>query len=128
MEHTTARPSDMLSAESDSISALTEVINGFRDEREWRQFHNAKDLALSISLEAAELLEVFQWKTSEDAVSAHREELLEELSDVVIYCLQLASDLEANLGEAIVAKLAKNGEKYPVDKAKGTSKKYTEIG
>ncbi|AWA44571.1 nucleotide pyrophosphohydrolase [Trueperella pyogenes] len=118
----------MLSAESDSISALTEVINGFRDEREWRQFHNAKDLALSISLEAAELLEVFQWKTSEDAVSAHREELLEELSDVVIYCLQLASDLEANLGEAIVAKLAKNGEKYPVDKAKGTSKKYTEIG
>ncbi|MEW6879956.1 nucleotide pyrophosphohydrolase [Trueperella pyogenes] len=128
MEHTTARPSDMLSAESDSISALTEVINGFRDEREWRQFHNAKDLALSISLEAAELLEVFQWKTSEDAVSAHREELLEELSDVVIYCLQLASDLEANLGEVIVAKLAKNGEKYPVDKAKGTSKKYTEIG
>ncbi|MEW6897137.1 nucleotide pyrophosphohydrolase [Trueperella pyogenes] len=128
MEHTKARPSDMLSAESDSISALTEVINGFRDEREWRQFHNAKDLALSISLEAAELLEVFQWKTSEDAVSAHREELLEELSDVVIYCLQLASDLEANLGEAIVAKLAKNGEKYPVDKAKGTSKKYTEIG
>lgn len=128
MEHTKARPSDMLSAESDSISALTEVINGFRDEREWRQFHNAKDLALSISLEAAELLEVFQWKTSEDAVSAHREELLEELSDVVIYCLQLASDLEANLGEAIVAKLAKNGEKYPVDKAKGTSKRYTEIG
>ncbi|WP_223245846.1 nucleotide pyrophosphohydrolase [Trueperella pyogenes] len=128
MEHTTARPSDMFSAESDSISALTEVINGFRDEREWRQFHNAKDLALSISLEAAELLEVFQWKTSEDAVSAHREDLLEELSDVVIYCLQLASDLEANLGEAILAKLAKNAEKYPADKAKGTSKKYTEIG
>lgn len=101
MEHTTARPSDMLSAESDSISALTEVINGFRDEREWRQFHNAKDLALSISLEAAELLEVFQWKTSEDAVSAHREELLEELSDVVIYCLQLASDLKRTLAKPL---------------------------
>nr|WP_300048447.1 nucleotide pyrophosphohydrolase [Trueperella sp.] len=107
---------------SDSITALTSLINDFRDERNWRQFHNAKDLALSISLEASELLEVFQWRTSESAVSEHRNELLEELADVTIYCLQLASDLDANLGQEIVRKVIKNGEKYPVEKSRGVAR------
>lgn len=112
---------------SDSISTLTSLINAFREERDWRKFHNAKDLALSISLECSELLEVFQWRTAESAVAEHRDELLEELADIVIYCLQLASDLDADLGHEIVRKVNLNGEKYPVDKSRGTATKYTEL-
>ncbi|MDP9801023.1 NTP pyrophosphatase (non-canonical NTP hydrolase) [Arcanobacterium wilhelmae] len=112
----------------DSLVALTSAVDGFRDERDWHQFNNAKDMALSISLEAAELLEVFQWKTAEAAVAEHHAELLEELADVLIYSLELASDLCVHPGDIILAKLAKNAEKYPVDAARGNAKKYTELG
>ncbi|MGX7029958.1 nucleotide pyrophosphohydrolase [Vagococcus zengguangii] len=91
-----------------------EKINQFRDERNWRQFHNAKDLALSVSLEAAELLEIFQWRSSEEAIAAEPEHLKEEIADVLIYTLMLADDLQMDVSEIIDEKLAKNAIKYPI--------------
>ncbi|MFV0558823.1 MAG: nucleotide pyrophosphohydrolase [Enterococcus sp.] len=88
-------------------------INQFRDERDWRQFHDEKDLALSISLEAAELLELFQWKTSTQA-KQQPERLKEELADVLIYAYMLADNLDFDVDEIIREKLVKNAVKYPV--------------
>ncbi|WP_050964551.1 nucleotide pyrophosphohydrolase, partial [Staphylococcus aureus] len=82
-----------------------------------RQFHNEKDLSLSISLEAAELLELFQWKSSEEVVNNNRERLAEELADVLIYSYMLADNLEFDINEIISKKLVKNAEKYPIDKS-----------
>ncbi|MEB7384671.1 nucleotide pyrophosphohydrolase [Staphylococcus xylosus] len=102
----------------DETKNILKVINKFRDERNWRQFHNEKDLSLSISLEAAELLELFQWKSSEEVVNNNRERLAEELADVLIYSYMLADNLEFDISEIISKKLAKNAEKYPIDKSK----------
>ncbi|HEY3316178.1 MAG TPA: nucleotide pyrophosphohydrolase [Bacillota bacterium] len=99
----------------------------FRDERDWKQFHNPKDLAVSLCLEAAELLENFQWKTSDEAVGKRRAEIADELADVFIYGLFLADALGLDPGETVLAKLAKNARKYPVAKARGSSRKYTEL-
>jgi NTP pyrophosphatase (non-canonical NTP hydrolase) len=93
-------------------------INQFRDERNWRQFHNEKDLALSISIEAAELLEIFQWKTSEEALKDF-EHLKEEIADVLIYSYMLADNLNLDIDEIIQEKLIKNNLKYPVDQNRG---------
>ncbi|WP_461203305.1 nucleotide pyrophosphohydrolase [Enterococcus sp. N342-3-1-2] len=93
-------------------------INQFRDERNWRQFHNEKDLALSISIEAAELLEIFQWKTSEEALKDF-EHLKEEIADVLIYSYMLADNLNLDIDEIIQEKLIKNNLKYPVDQSRG---------
>lgn len=106
------------------IHALIKQVNTFREDRDWRQYHNAKDLALSISLEASELLENFQWKTSEEAIGASMENIKEELADVIIYSLMLSSDLELNIKEIVEEKLKKNVEKYPIEKSKGTKDKY----
>ncbi|KAF1301630.1 MULTISPECIES: nucleotide pyrophosphohydrolase [Enterococcus] len=95
-----------------------EKINQFREERDWRQFHNEKDLALSISLEAAELLELFQWKTSEEA-KENPERLKEELADVLIYSYMMADNLNFDIDEIIEEKLQKNAQKYPVEKSRG---------
>lgn len=103
-----------------------EKINKFRDEREWRQFHNEKDLALSITLEAAELLELFQWKTAEEG-RKNTERLKEELADVLIYSYMLADNLDFDIDTIIEEKLVKNAQKYPVEKIKGSRKKYTEL-
>lgn len=92
---------------------LTEKINDFRDERNWRQFHNPKDLALSLSLEASELLENFQWVSAEEGVEKNRENIKDELADVFIYGLMMADDLDIDMSEAILNKLKKNAEKYP---------------
>ncbi|RTE08596.1 nucleotide pyrophosphohydrolase [Paenibacillus whitsoniae] len=108
------------------MDAITKKIIEFRDERDWKQFHNAKDLAISLTLEASELLENFQWKSSEDAINKNMDQIQDELADVLIYALMLAHDLEIDAEKAILQKLKKNAEKYPVDKFKGTSKKYTE--
>lgn len=89
-------------------------INKFRDDRNWRQFHNEKDLALSISIEAAELLELFQWKKPEDVVQNNRERIEEELADVLIYSYMMADNLNFNIDDIIAKKLVKNNEKYPV--------------
>ena len=108
---------------SDIQKIIQEIIK-FRNERDWEQFHNAKDLSLAISIEANELLEQFLWKKAEDAKI---EKVKEELADVLIYALLLADKLQINIESIVLAKLKKNAEKYPVEKAKGTSKKYDEL-
>jgi NTP pyrophosphatase (non-canonical NTP hydrolase) len=108
------------------MESLIKKIIEFRDARDWKQFHNAKDIALSLSLEASELLENFQWKSSEQAVNDNFDDIKDELADVLIYALTLANDLEINVKQAILEKMKKNAEKYPVEKFKGTSKKYSE--
>lgn len=110
------------------ISELIDLINDFRDERDWRQFHNEKDLTISLNLEAAELLEKFQWKSSEKAIEKDLVGIKEELADVLIYALMLADNLDADPIELIRAKVIANAEHYPVDKAKGSSDKYTSFG
>ena len=102
-------------------------INKFRDDRDWRQFHNEKDLAISISLEAAELLELFQWKSPEEVRETNIERIKEELADVLIYSHMLAGNLDLDIDEIIEEKLEKNNIKYPVDKSKGNKEKYMEL-
>lgn len=98
---------------------LIKEINKFRDDRDWRQFHNAKDLALSVSLEASELLENFQWKTSEEAIQDDLDNIKDEIADVMIYSLMLADDLGLSIEDIIRNKIKKNGEKYSVKKSRG---------
>ncbi|MGD6875248.1 nucleotide pyrophosphohydrolase [Bacillus infantis] len=97
------------------IQKLIQSINEFRDERNWRQYHNPKDLAISISIEAAELLEDFQWVSSEEALKENEENIREEIADVLIYSLMLCSDLGLNVSEIVEEKMVKNGRKYPVE-------------
>ena len=112
------------------IEAITKKIKEFRDERDWKQFHNHKDMALSLMLEAAEVLEHFQWKSVQE-VDKHAEqcknEIADELADVAMYLFELADNLGINLPEAIEKKIKKNAEKYPVEKAKGKHTKYTRL-
>ncbi|ASZ08255.1 nucleotide pyrophosphohydrolase [Enterococcus thailandicus] len=104
-----------------------EKVNKFRDDRNWRQFHNEKDLAISISLEASELLELFQWKQPEEVTTNQVERIKEELADVLIYSYMLADNLAFDLDEIIEEKLIKNNRKYPVEKSIGKREKYTEL-
>lgn len=104
-----------------------EKINKFRDDRDWRQFHNEKDLAISISLEASELLELFQWKKSEETVSNKKTELKEELADVLIYSYMMADNLNLDVDEIIDEKIKKDSAKYPIKKSYGNSTKYTDL-
>ncbi len=104
-----------------------EIINAllqFRNERDWEQFHNPKDLALAINIEAAELLELFLWKKSEEA---DIEKIKEELADVLAYSFLLAEKYNLDVKEIVLEKIKKNAEKYPVDKAKGIATKYNEL-
>ncbi|MGK9267795.1 nucleotide pyrophosphohydrolase [Bacillus inaquosorum] len=96
------------------IKDLINTINEFRDARNWRQYHNPKDLAISISIEAAELLEDFQWKSNEEALKVNEENIREEIADILIYSLMLCSDLDMDVKEIIEEKVVKNGRKYPV--------------
>ena len=106
------------------INTITEALINFRNEREWEQFHNAKDLALAINVEAGELLELFLWK---NAAEANIEKIKEELADVFAYAFLLADKYGFDVKEIILDKIKKNAEKYPVEKAKGTAKKYNEL-
>ena len=99
----------------------------FREERDWSQFHNPKDLALSISLEAAELLEVFQWSGADLEVAPKAARAREELADVAIYCIYMADRLDVDLAEAISNKIDANDRKYPAEKSRGSSRKYDEL-
>ena len=99
----------------------------FRDDRDWKQFHNPKDLAISISLEAAELLEVFQWSAADVVCENKIEKIKEELADVVNYCILMADACGLNLDEIVCEKVKRNNEKYPVEKAFGSKEKYTEL-
>jgi NTP pyrophosphatase (non-canonical NTP hydrolase) len=111
------------------MDALIKAVLAFRDERDWRQFHNPKDLAISICLEAAELLESFQWKGPDEiaaflAEDDNRRRVGEEMADVLILLVSMADVIGINLVEAARGKLAVNGRKYPVERAKGNAKKY----
>ena len=112
------------------IKDLTEKIIEFRDERDWKQFHNPKDVALSLVLEAGEVMEHFQWKSNEEMekyIKTNKKEIGEELADVLHWILLMSHDLEIDILDALDKKLIKNGKKYPVKKAKGNAKKYTEL-
>ncbi len=106
---------------------MIEEIIKFRDDRDWKQFHNPKDLAISISLEAAELLEVFQWSGSDVSSEGKIEKIKEELADIVNYCVLMADICNLNIDEIVLEKIKKNNEKYPVEKAYGRKEKYTEL-
>ena len=99
----------------------------FRDDRNWRQFHNPKDLAISISLEAAELLEVFQWSGSDTVCESKKEKIREELADVLNYCILMADVCGLDMDEIIQEKIKHNNEKYPVEKARDSARKYNEL-
>lgn len=112
------------------IADLQKRIVAFRDQRNWKQFHNPKDLAISLTLEATELLEHFQWKDSDEIkehLSKNRKDVADELSDVLYYVLLMANDLDIDILSASEQKLDKNEQKYPVEKSKNNHKKYTEL-
>ncbi len=107
-----------------NIEKLTDALVKFRDERDWEQFHNPKDLAIALNIEAGELLENYLWKTANEA---DVEKVKEELADVMAYALLIAKHYNFNVEEIILDKIAKNALKYPTDKAKGNAKKYNEL-
>jgi NTP pyrophosphatase (non-canonical NTP hydrolase) len=112
------------------LKILTQKVVEFRDERDWAQFHNPKDLALSLTLEATEVLEIFQWKEAQaitETAKDKRQEIANELADVLYWTLLMAHELKIDLSSALESKLAANAKKYPVEKAKGSNKKYTEL-
>ena len=109
------------------MKSTIDKINKFRDDRDWRKFHNEKDLAISISIEASELLELFQWKESKEVTSKSLERIKEELADVLIYSFMLADNLQLDVEKIIEDKLVDNNRKYPVKLSKGNNKKYTEL-
>ena len=109
------------------MKEIEEIINElvkFRNERDWEQFHNSKDLALAINIEAAELLELFLWKNADDA---DKEKVKEELADIFAFAFLLANKYGLDVKQIILEKIKLNAEKYPVSKSKGTSKKYDEL-
>jgi NTP pyrophosphatase (non-canonical NTP hydrolase) len=109
---------------ADNLKELQEDVRSFTEERDWDQFHNGKDLAMALSIEASELQEAFLWK---DAADVRIEKVKEELADVVNYALLIADKYNLNIADIVREKMKKNAEKYPVDKAKGTAAKYSEL-
>ncbi|MFH2145520.1 MAG: nucleotide pyrophosphohydrolase [Candidatus Omnitrophota bacterium] len=112
------------------ICQITEKIKKFRDERDWMQFHDPKNMAVSIILEASELLEHFQWKTLEEVdkyTKQNHAEIKDEIADIALYLFELADNLDISLIDAMDQKLRKNEMKYPVKKAKGKHTKYNKL-
>ncbi len=121
---------DTASPGTDPLRALRDSLRTFAAKRDWDQFHSPKNLAIALSVEAAELLEHFQWMTESDSRTIEpdtRAKVREELADVLLYLIRLADKLDVDLVEAAVDKIAVNAKKYPVDLAKGSAKKYTEL-
>ena len=115
---------------SDSIAELTAQIQTFVDAREWRKFHNAKDLAVAIAAEAGELMQHFVWQQEEQIekrLENHREEIASEIADVAILLFEFADNLGMNLGDVMQAKIARNDVRYPVEKSRGNNLKYSEL-
>jgi len=113
-----------------NLDALTQAAARFRDDRDWKQFHNPKDMALSMCLEASEVLELMQWKNGAELIAhlhARREDLADELSDVLYWVLTIAHNFDIELSDAFRRKLAKSAKKYPIDKSRGRASKYTEL-
>lgn len=115
---------------SDSISELTARIQAFVDARDWRKYHNAKDLAVAISAEAGELMQHFVWQQEEQIAARlehHRDEIASEIADVAILLFEFADNLGMRLGEVMEDKIARNEVRYPVEKSRGNNLKYSEL-
>lgn len=113
-----------------SIEDLTRKIIAFRDARDWKQFHNPKDSAVGLVLEATEVLEHFQWQNKEEMeeyVKIHKEDIADELADVLYWVILMANDLGIDMSKAVEKKIRKNEKKYPIEKAKGSHTKYTKL-
>jgi len=106
------------------IEEITTKLIDFRNERDWEQFHNSKDLALAISIEAGELLELFLWKNPDEA---DKDKIKRELADIFAFAFFLASNYGLDVKQIILDKLEESGKKYPVEKSRGSAKKYTEL-
>jgi NTP pyrophosphatase (non-canonical NTP hydrolase) len=106
------------------IEQIIGELRRFNEERDWDQFHNGKDLAIGLSVEASELLEAFLWKAPEDV---NPEKIREELADVLNYAFQMADKYNLDIKEIMLDKIRRNAEKYPVEKAKGSARKYNEL-
>tara|TARA_A100001388_G_scaffold54817_1_gene37537 strand:+ start:324 stop:644 length:321 start_codon:yes stop_codon:yes gene_type:complete len=106
------------------MEEIIEKLKKFRDERNWEQFHNNKDLAIALNVETSELLELFLWKNTKEV---DKEELKEELADILSYALLIADKNKLDIKEIILDKIAKNAKKYPIDKAKNTANKYNKL-
>lgn len=109
------------------MEEITRALLEFRNERDWAQFHTTKDLAIAISIEAAELNELFLWKNVKESEEVDKEKLKEELADVFAYAFLLAEKHNLDVKQIILDKIKSNGAKYPIDKSKGSSKKYNEL-
>jgi NTP pyrophosphatase (non-canonical NTP hydrolase) len=109
------------------LKDISTALVNFRDDRDWEQFHDSKNLATAISIEAAELNELFLWKTVKESEEVDKEKLKEELADVFAYAFLLAEKHKLDVKQIVLDKIKRNGEKYPIDKAKGTAKKYNEL-
>jgi len=112
------------------LEEITNKIIDFRDKRDWQQFHNPKDLALSLVLEASEVLEHFQWKNGsalDQYINSNKDQIGQELADVLYWVLLMSKDLDINIIQALEAKLKINEEKYPIEKSKGKADKYTKL-
>lgn len=113
-----------------SVNELQKLIVQFCNERDWNQFHNPKDLAVSLLLESSEVLEHFQWKNGDELanyINANKKEISHELADVLYWVLLMANNLDINISKALEEKMKINAKKYPVEKAKGKSNKYTKL-
>lgn len=114
----------------DSITKITEKIRTFRDDRDWMQFHNPKEIAAAIAIESAELQEIFLWKDYPESETAAREKqqaVADEIADIAVYLFELADNLGLQLGEVMLKKMQKNAAKYPIDKSRGSNLKYNEL-
>lgn len=109
------------------IQTIIKALTDFRNERNWEQFHNPKDLALALSIEAAELNELYLWKNYDQLDSVKEEKIREELADVFAYAFMLAEKYDFDVKEIVLEKIKKNGKKYPVEKSRNLAKKYTEL-
>ena len=112
------------------VEKMIEAVIKFRDERDWKQFHDPKDCAISLMLEAAELLEHFQWKNKEEIqkhIQDHKEDIGDELADVLYFILIMSHDLNIDIVKSFHKKIEKNSKKYPIEKSKGNHTKYTQL-
>ncbi len=112
------------------IESLTKKIIDFRDKRDWKQFHNAKDMAISLSLEAGEVLEHFQWKSREEIagyIKKNKDEIAEELADTLYWILLISNDLDIDIKKSLEKKMIQNEKKYPVLQSKGKHTKYNKL-
>jgi NTP pyrophosphatase (non-canonical NTP hydrolase) len=112
------------------MSDINEIINAlvqFRDEREWEQYHDSKNLASALAIEAAEVNELYLWKSVEESEKIDKGPLADEIADVLAYTFMLAHRNNLDIKEIVLNKIKKNAQKYPVEKAKGSSKKYTDL-